>query len=82
MNSLTFHAVCAAPKVLQNYNDLGLKGIIIRSIICTRHEELGNEGRFPEVIATVQCSVCSQQNNINNKPRVVVTDAPYVLDLQ
>ena len=27
--------------------------------------------RFPNVITTVQCSICSQ---LNNKPRVVVTD--------
>ena len=25
--SLKFHAVCAASKVLQNYNDLGMKGV-------------------------------------------------------
>ena len=30
-----------------------------------------NEARFPNVITTVQCSICSQ---LNNKPRVVVTD--------
>ena len=41
------------------------------SIICTRQEELGNEDRFPKIITTVQCSVCSQ---LNNKPRVVATD--------
>ena len=29
--SLKFHAICTASKVLQNYNDLGLKGIIGRS---------------------------------------------------
>ena len=45
------------------------------SIICTRQEELGNEDWFPKVITTVLCSVCSQ---LNNKPRVVVTDAPYL----
>ena len=27
-----------------------------------------NEARFPKVITTVQCSICSQ---LNNKPRVV-----------
>ena len=42
------------------------------SIICTRQELFENEGRFPKV---VQCSVCSQ---LNNKLRVVVTDAPYL----
>ena len=42
------------------------------SIIYTRQEyNLGNEARFPNVITTVQCSICSQ---LNNKPRVVVTD--------
>ena len=30
--SLKFHAVCAASKVLQNYNDLGLKEITINKI--------------------------------------------------
>ena len=30
-----------------------------------------NETRFPNVIITVQYSICSQ---LNNKPRVVVTD--------
>ena len=34
-------------------------------------EELGNETRFPKVVTTVQCGISSQ---INNKPRVVVTD--------
>ena len=32
----------------------------------------------PKVITTVQCSVCSQ---LNNKPRVVVTDAPITMVL-
>ena len=40
-----------------------------------RQEELGNEGMFPKVITTVQCSVFSQ---LNNNPRVVVTDVPYL----
>ena len=31
--------------------------------------------KFLKVITTVQCSVCSQ---LNNKPRVVVTDVPYL----
>ena len=30
--SLKFHAVCAAPKVLQNYNDLGLEELNIAKI--------------------------------------------------
>ena len=35
------------------------------SIICTKQEEFGNEGKFPQVIITV----------------VVVTDAPYILTI-
>ena len=34
------------------------------SIICTRQEEFGNEAKCPKVITTVQCSICSQLNNI------------------
>ena len=30
--SLKFHAVCAASKVLQNYNDLGLKDIFFNYV--------------------------------------------------
>ena len=41
------------------------------SIIYTRQEYLGNEYRFPNVITTVQCSICSQ---LNNKTRVAVTE--------
>ena len=41
------------------------------SIYHMHKQELGNEARFPTVITTVQCSICSQ---LNNKPRVVVTD--------
>ena len=42
------------------------------SLICTRQELVAwNEARFPKVITTVQCCICSQ---LNNKPRVVVTD--------
>ena len=35
--------------------------LVIYSIIilCTRQEELGNEGRFPKVITTVQCNIRS-----------------------
>ena len=33
--SLKFHAVCAASKVLQNYNDLGMKGVYNILRYCT-----------------------------------------------
>ena len=34
-----------------------------------------DEGRFPKVITTLQCSICSQ---LNNKRRVVVTDFSFI----
>ena len=37
--------------------------------------QLGNEARFPKVITTVQCSVCSQ---LNNKARIVVTEFSFI----
>ena len=39
------------------------------------YTQLGNQARFPKVITTVQCSICSR---LNNKPRVVVIDFSFI----
>ena len=43
------------------------------SIICTRQEELGNEARFPKVIGTVHCSICSQLNNTHDHIAIYIS---------
>ena len=58
------YSVCFIFVVAQAYENI-LTTKISRFTVCTRQEDLGNEARFPKVIITVQCSICSQ---LNNKP--------------
>ena len=59
--SLKFHAVCAASKVLQNYNDLGLKGIYTVLPYCVIYNIYKViKTRKIHVILTSPCSEGSQ----------------------